>query len=67
MRRFAAITVAGVIFVSLGAPIAQAAPVHCVEQTHRGACHEPIWVDGEEVRMTFAQAGRQLVALRARR
>jgi hypothetical protein len=60
MRRFATITVAAVIFVSLGAPIAQAAPVHCVEQTHRGACYEIVWVDGEEGRMTFAQAGRQL-------
>jgi hypothetical protein len=60
MRRFAAIAVAAVMFFGLGVPTAQAAPVNCVEQTHRGACYELIWVDGEEVRMIFPHAGNPL-------
>ena len=44
------------------APPTQAAegPVNCVSQTHQGACYEFVWVDGVEVRMTFAQAGHPL-------
>jgi hypothetical protein len=61
MRRFATIAVAAAILTWLALPSAQAAGlVHCVEQTHRGACYEPIWVDGEEVRMTFPHAGNPL-------
>jgi len=45
----------------VAAPGAQAAGlVNCVEQTHRGACYEFVWVNGVEVRMTFAQAGHPL-------
>jgi hypothetical protein len=52
------IATAAAILVSLAAPPAQAAGlVHCVNQTHRGACYEPIWVDGRQVRMVFPQAG----------
>jgi hypothetical protein len=55
----ASITIAP-LFVS-ALPAAQAAGlVNCVEQTHKGACYELVWVDGAEVRMTFAQAGHPL-------
>ena len=61
MRRFALIATAAAILVSLAAPPVQAAGlVHCVNQTHRGACYEPIWVDGRQVRMVFPQAGNDL-------
>src|SRR4051812_9540461 len=67
IRRSIAIAVAVVstaamsLFVS-AIPAAQAAggPVNCVNQTHRGACYEFVWVNGVEVRMTFAQAGHPL-------
>jgi hypothetical protein len=65
MRRFALIATAAAILVSLAAPPVQAAPVHCVLQTHRGACYEPIWVDGRQVRMVFPQAGNDLPGNRA--
>ena len=57
MRRIAIIAFTAAIFVGLAAPAAIATPVHCVQQTHRGACHEPIWVHGVEVTMTFPHAG----------
>jgi hypothetical protein len=61
VRRAATIAVAAAILTWLALPSAQAAGlVHCVEQTHRGACYEPIWVAGEEVRMTFPHAGNPL-------
>jgi hypothetical protein len=57
----AVVSIAISMFVSAGLP-AQAAegPVNCVSQTHQGACYEFVWVDGVEVRMTFAQAGHPL-------
>jgi hypothetical protein len=59
--RAATIVVAALALVLVTAPQAQAAgPVNCVEQTHRGACYEFVWVNGIEVRMTFAQAGNPL-------
>jgi hypothetical protein len=66
VRRFALIATAAAILVSLAAPPVQAAGlVHCVNQTHRGACYEPIWVDGRQVRMVFPQAGNDLPGNRA--
>jgi len=66
MRRFALIATAAAMLVSLAAPPVQAAGlVHCVNQTHRGACYEPIWVDGRQVRMVFPQAGNDLPGNRA--
>ena len=64
IRRSIAIAVAVVsiaisMFVS-AVPAAQAAPVNCVNQTHKGACYEFVWVHGVEVRMTFPQAGNPL-------
>ena len=59
--RIATIAVAALALVLAVAPQAQAQGlVNCVEQTHRGACYEFVWVNGVEVRMTFPQAGRPL-------
>src|SRR5512133_1750351 len=59
--RITTIAVAALAFVLVAAPQAQAAGlINCVEQTHRGACYEFVWVNGVEVRMTFAQAGHPL-------
>jgi hypothetical protein len=52
----AVVSMAISLFVS-AVPAAQAAPVNCVHQTHKGACWENVWVHGVEVRMTFPQAG----------
>ena len=62
IRRSIAIAVASIaisLFVS-AVPAAQAAPVNCLRQTHKGACYEPVWVNGVEVWMTFPQAGNPL-------
>ena len=59
IRRCIAVAVVSIaisMFVS-AVPAAQAAPVNCVQQTHKGACWEFVWVHGVEVRMTFPQAG----------
>ena len=59
IRRSVAVAVVSIaisMFVS-AVPAAQAAPVNCVNQTHKGACYEFVWVHGVEVRMTFPQAG----------
>ena len=59
IRRSIAVAVVSIaisMFVS-AVPAAQAAPVNCLDQTHQGACYELVWVNGVEVRMTFAQAG----------
>jgi hypothetical protein len=59
IRRCIAVAVVAIaisMFVS-AVPAAQAAPVNCVHQTHKGACWEFVWVHGVEVRMTFPQAG----------
>jgi hypothetical protein len=59
MRRIAMTAVAAAMFVGLTGSAALATPVHCVQQTHRGACYELIWVDGVEVTMTFPRAGNE--------
>jgi len=62
IRRSIAVAVVSIaisMFVS-AVPAAQAAPVNCVHQTHKGACWENVWVHGVEVRMTFPQAGNPL-------
>lgn len=62
IRRSIAVVVVSMaisLFVS-ALPAAQAAPVNCLRQTHKGACYEPVWVNGVEVRMTFPQAGNPL-------
>ena len=62
IRRCIAVAVVAIaisMFVS-AVPAAQAAPVNCVHQTHKGACYEYVWVHGVEVRMTFPQAGNPL-------
>jgi hypothetical protein len=62
IRRSVAVAVVSIaisLFVSAVRP-AQAAPVNCLNQTHQGACYEFVWVNGVEVRMTFAQAGDPL-------
>jgi hypothetical protein len=62
IRRAIAVAVVSIaisMFVS-AVPAAQAAPVHCLDRTHQGACWELVWVNGVEVRMTFPQAGDPL-------
>jgi len=62
IRRSIAVAVVSMalsLFVS-AVPAAQAAPVNCLRQTHKGACYEFVWVNGVEVRMTFPQAGNPL-------
>jgi hypothetical protein len=62
IRRSIAIAVVSLaisLFVS-AVPAAQAAPVICTRQTHKGACYEFVWVHGVQVRMTFPQAGNPL-------
>jgi hypothetical protein len=62
IRRSIAVAVVSIaisMFVS-AVPAAQAAPVNCVNQTHKGACYELVWVHGVEVRMTFPQAGNPI-------
>jgi hypothetical protein len=62
IRRSIAVAVVSIaisMFVS-AVPAAQAAPVNCVHQTHKGACYEFVWVHGVEVRMTFPQAGNPM-------
>ena len=62
IRRSIAIAVVSMaisLFVS-AVPAAQAAPVNCTRQTHKGACYEFVWVHGVEVRMTFPQMGNPL-------
>jgi hypothetical protein len=59
IRRSIAVAVVSIaisLFVS-AVPAAQAAPVNCTRQTHKGACYEFVWVHGVQVRMTFPQAG----------
>ena len=59
--RVATMAIAALTLVLVAAPQAQAAGlINCVEQTHRGACYEFVWVNGVEVRMTFPQAGNPL-------
>ena len=62
IRRCIAVAVVSIaisLFVS-AVPAAQAAPVNCTRQTHKGACYEFVWVHGVQVRMTFPQAGNPL-------
>jgi hypothetical protein len=62
IRRCIAVAVVSLaisLFVS-AVPAAQAAPVNCVNRTHKGACWEFVWVHGVEVRMTFPQGGDPL-------
>ncbi len=62
IRRSIAVAVVSIaisLFVS-AVPAAQAAPVNCLRQTHKGACFEPVWVNGVQVRMTFPQAAHPI-------
>jgi hypothetical protein len=45
--------------VAIAAQPASAGVIDCVVQPQppRGACYEPVWVDGQQVTMTFPQAG----------
>ena len=55
----AAVSAVAVPIVAGPTPAAQATPINCVVQPQppRGACYEPVWVDGRQVTMIFAQAG----------
>jgi hypothetical protein len=55
----AASIVAAMMLLSATAPVAQAAGVrNCVDLTRRSpACYELMWLDGDEVKMTFPQSG----------
>jgi len=47
------------VFASMAAPAAQARVIDCVVQPQpaQGACYEPVWVNGQQIIMTFPQAG----------
>jgi hypothetical protein len=59
LRTGAAMTVTVLAFALMTPPAAQARPINCVVQPQppRGACYEPVWVNGQQVTMTFPQAG----------
>jgi hypothetical protein len=57
LRRLAAVVLTASSLLLLGAPIAQATPVNCVEATRLVACYELVWVDGAQLTMMFPQAG----------
>jgi len=46
-------------FGLMGAPAAQARVIDCVVQPQppKGACYEPVWVNGQQIIMTFPQDG----------
>ena len=56
-HRIAAVVLAASSLLLLGAPIARATPVNCVEATRLVACYELVWVDGVQLTMMFPQAG----------
>ena len=58
---FAAAALSASSFV-MTAPAAQAGVIDCVVQPQppKGACYEPVWVDGQQVTMVFPQAGQPL-------
>ena len=59
LRTVAAMTVAILAFAVMATPAAQARAINCIVQPQppRGACYEPVWVNGQQVTMTFPQAG----------
>ena len=59
LRTVVGMTVSVVAFAWMAPPAAQATAIDCVVQPQppRGACTEPVWVDGQQVTMTFSQAG----------
>jgi hypothetical protein len=59
LRSVVGMAVSVVAFALIAPPAAQATPIDCVIQPQppRGACTEPVWVNGQQVMMTFSQAG----------
>jgi hypothetical protein len=59
LRNVAAMTVTVLTFALMAPPSAQAGVINCVVQPQppQGACFEPVWVNGQQVTMTFPQAG----------
>ena len=47
------------VFALMAPPAAQARVIDCVVQPQppQGACYEPVWVNGQQIIMTFPQAG----------
>jgi hypothetical protein len=47
------------VFAVMAPPAARARVIDCVVQPQppRGACYEPVWVNGQQIIMTFPQAG----------
>jgi hypothetical protein len=54
-----ALTATVLAFALMAPPAAQARPIDCVVQPQppQGACYEPVWVNGQQIIMTFPQAG----------
>jgi hypothetical protein len=54
-----ALTATVLVFGVLVPPAAQARVIDCVVQPQppQGACYEPVWVNGQQIIMTFPQAG----------
>jgi hypothetical protein len=49
-------------FALMASPAAQAREIDCVLQPQppQGACYEPVWVNGQQIIMTFPQAGHPI-------
>jgi hypothetical protein len=54
--------VTATVFAVMAPPAAQARVIDCVVQPQppQGACYEPVWVNGQQIIMTFPQAGHPL-------
>jgi hypothetical protein len=54
-----ALTATVLAFALMAPPAAQARVIDCVVQPQppQGACYEPVWVNGQQIIMTFPQAG----------
>ena len=54
-----ALTATVLVFASMAPPAAQARVIDCVVQPQppQGACYEPVWVNGQQIIMTFPQDG----------
>ncbi len=53
-----ALTATVLVFGLMAPPAAQARVIDCVVQPQppQGACYEPVWVNGQQIIMTFPQA-----------
>ncbi len=55
-------TLTATVFALMAPPAAQARVIDCVVQPQppKGACYEPVWVNGQQIIMTFPQAAAKV-------